>query len=57
MFAKVVFSVFGLPIALLCCLLAPLIYVTVIALAPLGLLYRYAVKPMFSGTATPVPQS
>ncbi len=49
MLPKVIFSVFSLPIALLCCLLAPLIYITVIALAPVGLLYRYAVRPFLPG--------
>ncbi len=49
MLPKMVFSLLGLPIALLCCLLAPLIYISVIALAPLGILYRYAIRPFLPG--------
>jgi hypothetical protein len=44
-----VFFVLGLPVAVFCALLAPIVYITVIAVSPLGLLYRYVVKPVFTG--------
>ncbi|HWQ62103.1 MAG TPA: hypothetical protein VN521_07310 [Negativicutes bacterium] len=51
MFAKVVFFVLGTPVAVICALLAPLIYIAVIAVSPLGLVYRYVVRPFLSGAA------
>ncbi len=51
MLAKIVFYVLVSPAAVVCALLAPVIYFAVIAVSPLGLIYRYAVKPLLSGAA------
>lgn len=49
MLSRAVFFILGLPFVLLCCLIAPVLYIMVIAVSPLGLLYRYAVKPVLAG--------
>ena len=50
MLGKVILYALGLPIALICCILAPVIYISVIAVSPLGLFYRYIVKPLLTGS-------
>jgi hypothetical protein len=47
--AKAVFLILGTPVAVFCALLAPVIYFAVITVSPLGIFYRYAVKPFLSG--------
>lgn len=49
MLGKIILYALGLPLALLCCLLAPIIYISVIAVSPLGLFYRYIIRPLIAG--------
>jgi len=46
MLPKFLILVLGLPFALFCCLLVPLVFITVFACSPFVLAYRYAVGPL-----------